>query len=160
MIIHQATEADAEAITALIAANSTDRGGRISREFTGAQVRAALAGSMPVVVAKSGREIVGVLFTSDRENTVSPSVSAMLKAWPGADNAYVYGPVCIAESHRGRGILRMLFDDVKRQLPGREAVLFIQKSNDISRVAHSRLGMREVAHFVHNGEDFLVFSAR
>jgi predicted GNAT superfamily acetyltransferase len=84
----------------------------------------------------------------------------MLRAWPGADDAYVYGPVCVAESHRGQGILRKLFDEVKRRLPGSEAVLFIQKGNDVSRVAHSRLGMRQVAQFVHNGEDFLVFSAR
>jgi predicted GNAT superfamily acetyltransferase len=159
-VISQATVTDAEDITALISDNSVDRGGRISGEFAGAQIRELLAGSMPVVIAKSEEQIVGVLFTADRRSAFSPSVSAMLKVWSGDENAYIYGPVCIAASERGKGLLRQLFDEVRRLLPGREAILFIQKSNDVSLRAHARLGMKEVAHFVHKGEEFSVFSGR
>lgn len=159
-VISQATAAHAEAITALISDNSVDRGGRISREFTGDQIRELIAGPMPVVIAKSEEQIVGVLFTAARSSAFSPSVAAMLRVWPGDENAYIYGPVCVATSQRGKGLLRQLFDEVRRLLPDREAILFIQGNNEVSLRAHSRLGMKEVAQFVHKGEEFSVLSGR
>jgi L-amino acid N-acyltransferase YncA len=87
-------------------------------------------------------------------------VVAMLKAWPGSADAYVYGPVCIDQAARGQGMLEALYADVVARLPDREAILFIKASNTRSLLAHGRLGMVQVANFTLGGEVFIVLSTR
>src|SRR5574337_1411408 len=74
--------------------------------------------------------------------------------------APLYGPACIAATERGRGLLSKLYNALKERHPGREAILFIRRDNGASLRAHKRLGMREVAGFVLDGEEFAVFSDR
>jgi len=87
-------------------------------------------------------------------------VLAMLKAWPGSADAFVYGPVCIDQAARGKGVLETLYAELTRRRPNREAILFIKANNTRSLRAHARLGLVQVARFTLDGEVFVVLSSR
>lgn len=101
-----------------------------------------------------------MLFSAEKDHPAPPVVQAMLAAWPGGEDAYTYGPVCIAGSERGQGLLAGLYAALQQHYPGREAILFIRRDNAASLRAHERLGMHEVAGFALDGVDYAVFSDR
>ena len=114
---------------------------------------------MPIVVARHEGRVVGYLVSSPLSaNADVPIVQAMLAAYRGARNAYVYGPICVEETKRGRGLAGAMFAALRAQLPGREGVLFIRRDNPASLRAHARMGMQEVAEFTHGGAAFAVLS--
>jgi predicted GNAT family acetyltransferase len=84
-------------------------------------------------------------------------VEAMFAAYPAAD-AYVYGPVCVAEPERGKRLAERMFAALRARLPGREGVLFIRRDNAASLRVHARMGMREVGAFLHNGAEHVVLA--
>lgn len=155
-----ATPDDVEAISALLTANAADRGGMLLGDWSIGVVRECLDAGQLIIVATGAAGLLGVLFTEDKARASAPPVVAMFRAWPGSDDAYGYGPVCIDRAARGQGVLEALYRDLVTRRPGREAVLFIRADNPRSLRAHLRLGMREVAGFVLDGEDFIVLSAR
>ena len=53
---------------------------------------------------------------------------------------------------------RVLFDEVKRRLPGREGVLFIRGDNEASIKSHHKMGMNEVSRFSYGGIAHIVLS--
>ena len=71
-------------------------------------------------------------------------------------NTYLYGPVCVAQSERGQGLAGVLFDALRARFPGRDSITFIRRDNIISRKAHAKMGMKEVAMFAHEGVEQLV----
>ncbi|HTD04669.1 GNAT family N-acetyltransferase [Undibacterium sp.] len=151
--------ADLDGIAALLQSNSPSQGGTLTGEFSRDVVARMAASGAPVVVAHRDGQVVGVLFSSARDNPGSPPpVQAMLAAWPGRADAYVYGPVCIAESERGRGLLSQLYAALRAHYPGSEAVLFIRSDNAASLSAHQRLGMRKVADFTLDSIGYIVLS--
>ncbi len=114
---------------------------------------------MPVIVARRAGQVVGYLVSSPLEAYAEvPVVQAMLQAYRGASDAYVYGPICIEETERGRGMAAAMFAALRARLPGREGVLFIRRDNEASLRAHTKMGMSEVAEFKHNDKDFAVLS--
>jgi L-amino acid N-acyltransferase YncA len=156
----RATIEDAEPISALLTANSPSRGGALHGEWPIGMVRAWIESGALIVVAMNGPKLVGALLTSERAQASAPPVVAMLQAWPGGADAYVYGPVCIDQAARGLGVLEAMYADVVARLPGREAVLFINAGNARSLKAHARLGMVEVANFRLGEQAFIVLSNR
>ena len=57
------------------------------------------------VVARYEGRVVGYLVSSPLSaNADVPIVQAMLAAYRGARDAYVYGPICVEETKRGRGL--------------------------------------------------------
>ena len=85
-----------------------------------------------------------------------PIVAAMLRAYPGSSGAYLYGPICVAESERGHGLALGLFAALRERLRGREGIAFIRRDNAASRQAHAKMGMREVAEYEHDGVPLVV----
>ncbi|WP_273823290.1 MULTISPECIES: GNAT family N-acetyltransferase [Pseudomonas] len=157
--INLATAADIEGITQLLQANSPSRGGSLTGEFPLEKVRQMALGNAPVVVACRDDQVVGVLFSAAKDTQPAPpSIQAMLAAWPGSPDAYVYGPACIAATERGQGLLAQLYAQLQRHYRGREAILFIRRDNEASRRAHARLGMHEVAGFTLDGDEYAVLS--
>ncbi len=150
---------DAEAISALLTANSGDRGGMLLGQWPREVIEARIARGQPIVIAtdEAGR-LLGALLTSEKSFDEAPPVRAMLKVWPGRPDAYVYGPVCISRDARGLGVLEALYAGLRATFPGREAILFIRDDNPRSLQAHLRLGMREVARFDLGGKVFIVLS--
>jgi hypothetical protein len=51
-----------------------------------------------------------------------------------------------------------MFAALRARLPGREGILFIRRDNPASLRAHAKLGMTEVAEFVHDGAVHAVLS--
>jgi L-amino acid N-acyltransferase YncA len=153
-----ATEGDIEGILDLQDRNQPDRGGTLSARFSRAWFEAAIA-AMPVVVARREGRVVGYLVSSPLAAYAEvPVVRAMLAAYGGTPGAYVYGPICVEEAERGRGLAGAMFAELRAWLPGREGVLFIRRDNAASLKAHARMGMREVAEFTHGGAAFAVLS--
>ena len=139
--------ADVAGIHALMTANLAANGGCLSAGFAPEQI-AAMLRTLPVIVARRGAEVVGFLMTGERAASGAvPVLRAMLEAYPGAADAYVYGPVCVAAPLRGRRLAQAMFAELRRCLPGREGILFVRRDNPASLRAHGRMGMREVAEF-------------
>lgn len=150
---------DAESISALLTADTGDRGGMLLGQWPPDAIARRISNGQLIVIATSEEGgLLGALLTSDKGFDEAPPVQAMLKAWPGRADAYVYGPVCIAREARGRGVLEALYAELQTVRPGREAILFIRQDNPRSLNAHLRLGMREVARYDLKGEVFIVLS--
>jgi GNAT superfamily N-acetyltransferase len=97
-----------------------------------------------------------LVFCTFAEQAHVPLVQAMLKVYPGTPNAYNYGPICVAESERGRGLASAMFAALRARLPEREDIAFIRRDNTTSLLAHKKMGMQEVAEFTHDGLVFVV----
>ncbi|SFW16174.1 GNAT family N-acetyltransferase [Pseudomonas sp. NFACC04-2] len=156
--VGRANEADLDGILALQAANQMARGGSLSASLPRARV-AAMMQEMPLIVARREGRITGFLMTTTRAmNADLPIVQAMFAAYHGAPDAYVYGPICVGEAERGKGLAQRMFAELRRLERGREGILFIRKDNEPSLRAHLKMGMKEVASFPFNGFDFAVYS--
>lgn len=95
-----------------------------------------------------------------------PVIEAMLAALPATrfddhvlhmDRCYIYGPVCIARSHRGAGLLARLFAAQRGRLSSTfaEGAAFIAQSNARSLSAHThKLGMQRVGEFQCHGNGY------
>ena len=93
---------DVEGILELQERNQPHQGGTLSARFPHAWFEAAIA-AMPVVVVRRNGRVVGYLVSSPiTAHTDVPVVQAMLSAYRGAPDAYVYGPICVGEGERGR----------------------------------------------------------
>jgi predicted GNAT superfamily acetyltransferase len=151
-----ATADDIAGILDLQECNLRKNGGALSVPLSRAWLAAAIDG-MPIVVARRDGRIVGYVVSSSlADQSSDPILDGMLKAYPGAPGSYVYGPICVAESERGQGIARAMFEELRAQLRGREGFTFIRADNTVSRRVHAGMGMREAAEFVVNGVGYVV----
>ena len=124
-----------------------------------------------IAVAVSDNEIVGYLCGISYSYSLHfPILRSMLgklhelaidKKPLTASNTFVYGPVCIARSARGAGILSGLFEELKRIAASRYAycVLFISEGNKRSFNAHLKLGMKPISMFEFNKGQFYILGA-
>ncbi len=80
----------------------------------------------------------------------------MLRVYPGAPDSYIYGPICVAQSHRGRGVALAMFEALRARLPGREGFTFIRADNTVSITVHAKMGLRELAEFTHEDTAYVV----
>jgi len=110
LVIELATRADIPEILDLQERNLLVNGGTLSQRFSAA----------PVLAARSDGRVVGyVAATTWPRRPASRSPKPCCGPIP-APGAYVYGPICVAEDHRGRGLARMMFAELRARLPGRE----------------------------------------
>jgi ribosomal protein S18 acetylase RimI-like enzyme len=155
--IERANLSHVDGIMKLAEENYPEHGG----ELTGTLDRNAVASTiqkLPSLVACRAGQVVGFLLTWEKHPSGNPCVRAMLKAYPGPADAYVYGPICVDASVRGLGIAGQMFEELRRRLPDREGILFIKASNESSLRAHRKMGMREAARYMFEGKEFLVFA--
>lgn len=154
-----AHERDLDGVVELLAANQLSSGGSLSASFSRSQLQ-AMMNEMPLLVARRADHVVGFLLCSTRELAGDvPILVAMLDSYPDrARDAYVYGPICIDVKERGQGLAQLLFEELRRLLPGREGVLFIRRDNAPSIRSHRKMGMREVSSFSYAGMEHIVLS--
>jgi predicted GNAT superfamily acetyltransferase len=151
-----ATHGDVDGILDLQERNLRKNGGALSVPMSRAWLEAALP-RMPIVVARRNRQIIGFVVSSALEDqSDDPVLNGMLAAYSAAPGAYVYGPICVADSERGKGVARAMFDNLRACLKGREGFTFIRADNTVSRKVHVSMGMREAATFRVAGVDFVV----
>ncbi|EIC84987.1 GNAT family N-acetyltransferase [Serratia sp. M24T3] len=114
---------------------------------------------MPIIVTRQGDDVVGFMMSATLERNANiPIVHAMLSVYRGGDNAYLYGPVCVSEKARNKGLAKKMFEELKLQIKGRQGVLFIRNDNAPSINAHKNMGMQAVAEFSYNDAAYTVFS--
>jgi GNAT superfamily N-acetyltransferase len=114
---------------------------------------------MPVIVARKDGRVIGYLMSSPLAAMQRvPIIDAMLRAYKVSAGAYLYGPICVAQAERGRGLAGRLFAALCEELPRREGILFIRRDNASSLRAHAKMGLREVAEFTHDGVAHAVLS--
>ena len=137
--------------------------GFLSAQFTPVQI-AELAADLGIVVASDSDSVVGFLcgFRCDF-NHRSPVIARMIETFDSAQyegkplrsyKIFIYGPVCIDRRHRGRGLLRGLYEALKREVAGQfeVGVAFVARNNPHSLKTHvAGLGMAEVGEFEVNG---------
>lgn len=153
-----ATEADLPGILELQAANQMSHGGMLSADLPVDSIRQNMK-LMPLIVARRGDRVVGFLMSSPKDlDAEVPVVRATLKAYSGAPDAYLYGPICVDDSERGHGLAEKMFAKLRSLEPGREGILFIRDDNGPSLVAHRKMGMREVARFALEERGYAVFA--
>ena len=142
-----ATPDDVAGILVLQDANQADRGGTLSARLPRQWFEQTIA-EMPVVVARRGGKIVGYAVTSSIEAQLSiPIVQAMMKVYDAPAGSYIYGPVCVAETERQRGVASAMVAALRARLPGRNSFSFIRADNAPSLTAHTKMGMRVAAEF-------------
>jgi hypothetical protein len=148
------------------------RDGFLSAIFTPGQV-SAMAEDLGIMVARAGEVVIGFLcaFRNDF-NHGSPVVAKMIESYDRANfdgkpltvyKTYAYGPVCIDRGHRGKGVLRGLYEAQKQDLAGRfdVGVALIARDNPHSMAAHIQgLGMVEAGEFEVNGKIFATVAFR
>lgn len=155
-----ATIQDLDGIIELQKANQTSQGGTLSGQLTADQIQEMMI-DMPQIIAVTDNEIVSFLLTTSQ--TVNnkrkvPIVDAMSASYSGSDDSYIYGPICVSQNQRGKGLAQLMFQELLRLEPNREGILFIKSDNEASLKAHEKMGMNKVSRFTFNDANFDVFA--
>ena len=154
-----ATHDDIADILTLQEENLPENGGMLSVRLPHQWFEAALA-QMPVVLARKDGQVVGYLVASTLSSQAHvPIIQSMMRAYSPVPDAYLYGPICVAASERGRGLPAQLFATQRRLLANRPCFTFIRRDNPVSLRAHEKIGMHEVAEFAHDGSAIVVVAS-
>ena len=152
-----ATNDDIPAILAMQELNLHENGGGLSVRQTADWFKRTMS-EMPIVVSRHDGVVVGyALATSIAAKAHIGIFQTMLRAFPPPPNCYLYGPVCVAESHRGNGLAAMMYLEMRKRLPGRTAMSFVRSDNMPSLKANRKMGKQELGEFMHDGEPCIVF---
>lgn len=158
--IKVATINDLDGIIKLQNANQTSQGGTLSAGLTPNQIQEMMS-DMPQIIAISNNEIVGFLLTTSQavnRNRKVPIVDAMSGSYTGFAHWYIYGPICVSQTQRRKGLAQLMFQKLIELEPNREGILFIKSDNLASLKAHQKMGMQKVSSFHFNDADFDVYA--
>ena len=156
-IIQLATSADIPAILELQEQNLPDSGGTLSVRHTADWFRRTMA-EMPLIIARRDGKVVGYMVTTTLASTADVAiVQAMLRSFAAPPDCYSYGPVCVAESERGKGLAKAMFVRLRTELPDRPAMTFVLADNLPSLKAHHKMGMQRLGLFTHDGITYTAF---
>lgn len=77
-----------------------------------------------------------------------PKISFMNKEIT-VESSFQYGPVCIDKSYRGKGLLNLIFEELRLEFIKKFpiSITFINSINVISEKAHTRLGWEIIDRF-------------
>ncbi len=153
-----ASDADIAGILDLQQRNLASHGGTLSVPFSLQFFKTAVANKQVLVARKTGAVVGYLVFSAFGAQAHVPVVQAMLEVYPGSPGAYNYGPICVAESERGRGLAGAMFANLQAHQPGREGIAFIRCDNVASVQAHTRMGMQQVGAFSHDGISFVIMA--
>ena len=153
-----ATPDDIPGMLALQDANLPDKGGSLSVRLTEDWFRDTIL-EKSIVVARCNSKVIGyVMGTALEANAHIAIIQAMLRAYPASPDCYLYGPICVAKSERGKGLARALFEQLRSLIPGRPAMLFVRADNPSSLQAHRKMGMRELGTFDNEGVRYMALT--
>jgi ribosomal protein S18 acetylase RimI-like enzyme len=158
--IRVATLIDLKEILELQSENQTSQGGMLSGELTLRQIQEMMH-DMPQIVAIVDNQIVGFLLTTSQavhKKRNVPIVDTMFTSYAGNIESYIYGPVCVSKTHRGKGLAQLMFKKLLLQEPNREGILFIRNDNQASLRAHEKMGIHKVSTFNFNNSEFSVLA--
>lgn len=146
-----ATPEDIPGILALQDDNLPESGGSLSVRLPADWFARAMR-EMPLIVARRDGDVVGYVVATTLEAQLDiPIVQAMVAASPAPPGCFIQGPVCVAASERGKGLVGLMFADMRARLPGRATVTFIRSDNIASLRAHEKMGLCACGEFEHGG---------
>src|SRR5664279_5853705 len=128
--ISLATPDDIPGILAVQEPNLPDSGGSLSVRQTADWFKHAVLEKSVVVGRRDGKVVGYVLGTSLAAKAHIAIIQAMLRTFPAPPGCYHYGPVCVAETERGKGLALALFEVFQTQMGNRPAITFMRAEND------------------------------
>lgn len=140
--------------------------GFVTTAFTKEQLTRLINEEKGLFIARhEGKVIAYIMSASWKFCSIWPIFTQMINDLPNHSylgqtitvaNSYQYGPVCIDKSVRGSGVLEALFDFAREQMHKRYPILvtFINKINQRSFKAHSRLGLEVIKEFSFNNNHY------
>lgn len=148
---------DIPGILALQEPNLPDSGGSLSVRLTADWFKNAIL-AKSVVAGRRNSKVVGyVSGTSLAAKAHVGIIQSMLQTFPPPPDCYLYGPVCVAEAERGKGLAGALFEVLRTHMGNRPAMTFVRTDNAPSLQAHRKMGMRDLGPFVHEGVPYIAF---
>ncbi|AXH61207.1 N-acetyltransferase [Providencia huaxiensis] len=149
------TQSDCHAVAQLLQSNSESQQGGLLGEYPQAKVNAMFAGSLTTIIGRDGNKIVAVVFSFDSHSLSLPPIAHfIIKQHTNIiQGNWLYGPVCIDNAHRGKNILKTLFDEICSYNQGKP-VAFINADNLRSLFAHKKIGMSNVTDFEFDGTTY------
>ena len=149
---------------------SLQKDGYLSIAFSEAEFRAFNL-NLGVVVARARRAVIGYSCISDVEfNKQFPILDQIVanipaysipgtNAKPSEGSSYFHGPVCIARSHRGKGVIEELFSkerEIATQKGYAHCFSFISCENTRSLKAHAKLSFQKVGSVSYKNKEYMV----
>ncbi|HTW89215.1 MAG TPA: GNAT family N-acetyltransferase [Candidatus Binataceae bacterium] len=145
-------------------------GGFLSAEYTAEEISRMADDVAVLVAAEDGRVLAFVCAYSTALGAQFPIVTRMAAQFGEIDfrgrrladwRVLVYGPICVDPAARGRGTVRGLFEQLKREGAGRFDVgtaLVAEDNPHSMRVHVTRLGMTPVGEFDYRGKRFTILA--
>jgi predicted N-acetyltransferase YhbS len=153
--ISLATPDDILGILAVQEPNLPDSGGSLSVRQTAEWFKHALLEKSVVVGRRDGKVVGYVLGTSLAAQAHIAIIQAMLRTFPAPPGCYLYGPICVAETERGKGLAGAMFKELQTHMNGRPAMTFVKADNDLSLRAHDKMGMKRLGMFVNGAVTYV-----
>ncbi|MGB9397816.1 MAG: GNAT family N-acetyltransferase [Pseudolabrys sp.] len=148
--ISLATPDDISGILVLQEPNLPDSGGSLSVRLTEDWFRQAISEKSVVVGRRDGKVVGYVLGTSLAAQAHVAIIQTMLRSFPPPADCYLYGPVCVAQTERGKGLAAAMFKTLQKYKDGRPAMAFVRADNEVSLRAHKKMGMERLGTFVND----------
>ena len=155
--ISLATPNDIPGILVVQEPNLPDNGGSLTVRQTADWFKNAVLEKSVVTGRRNGKVVGYVLGTSLAAQAHVGVIQTMLRIFPPPPDCYLYGPVCVAETERGKGLAGALFDVLRTHMGNRPAMTFVRTDNAPSLQAHRKMGMRDLRPFVHEGVPYIAF---
>lgn len=140
--------------------------GFVTTSFTKEQLAKVINEEQGLFIARKNDKVVAyVMCGSWKFCSIWPIFTQMVQDLPKlsylgqaitTENSYQYGPVCVDKSVRGSGVLEALFDFAREEMSQRYPIMvtFINKINQRSFKAHTRLGLEVIAEFSFNNNHY------
>ncbi len=173
MQLHTATLDDIDEVLELHSKYQIDsiapedkKDGFVTTAFTKEQLTQLINEEQGLFIARlHGKVVAYIMCGSWKFCSIWPIFTQMIQDLPNlhylghtitTENSYQYGPVCIDKSVRGSGVLEALFDFAREKMSKRYPILvtFINKINQRSFNAHSRLGLEVITEFSFNNNNY------
>jgi L-amino acid N-acyltransferase YncA len=151
---------------------SQQKNGYLSIAFSEAEFK-DFNDNLCVVVAKDQDEVIGYCCVSSAAfNAQFPILDQIVggissyaipetQDMPTEEKSCVYGPVCIAPSHRGKGVLEKLSAfglEIAKERGYAYCLSFIAADNARSLQAHMKLSFHKVGTVSHNNNEYVVIA--
>ena len=152
------TPEDIPGVLTLQEANLPHNGGTLSVRLSADWFQRAILEKSLLVCRREGAVVGYLLGASLTAWGNVPVIQAMLCAFPPHPDFYLYGPICISETERGKGLAGAMFEELKARRRGQPAMLFVRADNPSSLRTHQKMGMRELGAFVNDGVPYIAFT--
>src|SRR5262249_7510762 len=115
------TPDDIPGILTIQEANLPHNGGTLSVRLSADWFQRAII-EKSLIVCRRESAVVGYLFGVSLASWGNvPIIKAILCAFPPQPDFYLYGPICVAETERGKGVAGAMFEELKARRRGRPA---------------------------------------